>query len=153
MEEIWKDTICHSKEIWVSNLGNVKDENFNDMHQNQSFRYNRFSVGKYREMTHQWVAFLFLPNPEMKTVVHHINGNKRDNRACNLMWCTQEEHAKIHGKDCGVEQLSMAGEVLAIFPTEKCAAIAMGAKSHAAISLCCSSKRKTAYGYRWRHAK
>lgn len=150
MEEVWKDTICHSREIWVSNMGNIKDENLKDKAQNQSCRYNRFCVGKNREMTHLWVAFLFCPNPELKPIVHHINGNRRDNRAENLMWCTQEEHTRMHGKHLGVEQLSDDGNVIADFVTACSAAKAVGGASHVAISLCCSGKRKTAYGYRWR---
>lgn len=150
MEEIWLDTICHGKEIWVSNMGNLKDENMNEIHQNESHRYNRFCIGNKREMTHQWVAFLFCPNPDLKPIVHHINGNRRDNRACNLMWCTQEEHTVIHGGHSGVEQLAKDGRVIAEFGTVRSAAKAMGSTVHTAISLCCSGKRKTAYGYRWR---
>lgn len=150
MKEVWKDTICHSKEIWVSNMGNVKDENLKDKTQNHSFRYDRFSVGRYREMTHIWVAFLFCPNPDGKEIVHHINGNRRDNRACNLMWCNPEEHTLLHGGHSGVMQLSEDGKVIATFDTARGAARSMGKNSHTAISLCCAGKRKTAYGYRWR---
>ena len=32
-------------------------------------------------------------------VVHHIDGNKRNNHISNLMVLTPEEHAKIHKKD------------------------------------------------------
>ena len=28
--------------------------------------------------------------------VHHINGNKSDNRECNLFVCTMEQHSKAH---------------------------------------------------------
>lgn len=28
--------------------------------------------------------------------VHHINGKKADNRACNLFVCTMEQHSKAH---------------------------------------------------------
>ena len=154
MEEVWKDTICHSKEIWVSNMGNIKDENLNDKHQNQSYRYNRFCIGKHREMTHIWVAFMFCPNPDSKTIVHHINGNRRDNRAENLMWCTPEEHVAIHGRHSGVCQISADGKgVIATFRTAREAGKAMGGSTHTAISLCCSGKRKTAYGYRCRWAE
>ena len=152
MEEMWKNTICHGKEIWVSNLGNIKDENLNVKHQNESFRYNRFSVGNHREMTHVWVAFLFCPNPDIKPFVHHINGNRRDNRACNLMWCTQEEHNKLHGKHTCVDQLSESGELITTFPNMRTAARSFGAKQHTAISLCCAGKRRTAYGYVWRYS-
>lgn len=39
------------------------------------------------------VAFTWLPNPENKPCVDHINTVKTDSRACNLRWCTPSENA------------------------------------------------------------
>jgi len=33
-----------------------------------------------------------------KEVVHHINGDKQDNRPTNLLVCTRSEHRKLHGQ-------------------------------------------------------
>lgn len=43
------------------------------------------------EKVHRLVAHAFCKNdnPEEKRDVHHINHNKEDNRAVNLMWCTR----------------------------------------------------------------
>ena len=44
---------------------------------------------------HRIVAFLFIPNPNNYDEVHHINGNRDDNRSCNLMWVTHEQNMQF----------------------------------------------------------
>ena len=41
---------------------------------------------------HRAVAELFIPNPDNKPFVDHINTDRYDNRACNLQWVTQKEN-------------------------------------------------------------
>lgn len=45
---------------------------------------------------HRLVASAFVPNPEGKETVNHINEDKGDNRACNLEWLTLRENLR-HG--------------------------------------------------------
>lgn len=56
-----------------------------------------FNVGRKR-LLHRMVAICWLNQINNSKHVHHINGNKSDNRACNLEWVTPKAHRAIHGK-------------------------------------------------------
>ena len=90
-QEIWKlyKTSCNGKRVYeVSDQGRVR---LNGVIVNFSkYKSPYYSVGSF--IVHRAVAELFVPNPENKPCIDHINTNKHDNRAVNLRWVTYKEN-------------------------------------------------------------
>ena len=75
----------------VSNLGRVKVNGKiikPGLHNHGNFNY--YAIGCFD--IHRAVAELFIPNPENKPCIDHINTDRLDNRAENLRWVTTKEN-------------------------------------------------------------
>lgn len=53
--------------------------------------------GIKRYSVHRLVALHFIPNPENKPFINHIDNNPRNNNVSNLEWCTHSENM-IHAQ-------------------------------------------------------
>jgi hypothetical protein len=62
-----------------------------------------------RHMVHKLVAKLFIDNPRELTEVNHKDGNKLNNNAENLEWCTRSENIQ-HAHDTGLAEGWLKGK-------------------------------------------
>lgn len=98
MEEIWKDITGYEGLYKISNLGNVFSIRSNKTLIPHSMGIGYLGVGLYtkskgvNKKIHKLIADYFIPNPENKKCVNHIDGNKLNNNINNLEWCTSLEN-------------------------------------------------------------
>ncbi len=62
-------------------------------------------VRRRTHMLHRLVAQAYIPQPQGKDYVNHIDGNKLNNRVDNLEWCTIAENNQ-HARETGLHQAS-----------------------------------------------
>lgn len=96
MKEIWRDIIIDNENTgWkVSNLGRLRRSRDNKITygSNDGKGYRRVRIKNNYYFVHRLVALEFIPNPENKTEIDHINTIRSDNRIENLRWCTVKEN-------------------------------------------------------------
>lgn len=115
---MWKDIVGYENNYQVNELGQIRTLKNSSLqkvgtilksqiNKKNGYVYQMlYKDGKQKLLrVHRIVATAFLPNPNSLPQVNHINGDKTDNRAENLEWCTQEQNM-LHAFKIGLEKPS-----------------------------------------------
>jgi hypothetical protein len=121
MSEVWVSLIGFKFKYEVSNKGRIRNQYGRylcgpKLSSKGYLRVNlRLENGEPKVFyLHQIIASIFVQNKNNKEQVNHKDGNKLNNKACNLEWVTNQEnrdHAVKHG-------LHARGEVCSKFTNE-----------------------------------
>lgn len=109
MDEEWRDIAEYEGKYQISNYGRVRSLSrlVRKLHglrnlcgriltPTRSGFYMAIMFGDRRkQLVHRLVARAFIPNPQLKPCVNHINGDKYNNHISNLEWVTYSEN-EIH---------------------------------------------------------
>ena len=101
-EEVWKDIEGYEGRYQVSNLGRVKRVTTGRILKSCKNRGGYLYVNLCKQgvvsnkRIHRLVAQAFIPNPENKSDINHIDEDKTNNTVTNLEWTTRKENLN-HG--------------------------------------------------------
>ena len=171
---LWKKSPIHPEQYSVSDDGRVRNDKTGRVLKPNTdkdgylyyvlcYKRDRRTVKAHRLVAEAWV-----PNPDNKPAVDHINGKRKDNRADNLRWVTNKEntnnpntlpnlrraierrdqYAVGAARNFGREKTAVYkdGELLGVFSSQHDAATFTGV-SEGKVSMCINGKKSSCKGF------
>lgn len=191
MEEIWKDVVGYEGLYKVSNQGRLL--RCKRVASNKHLLPQKLKVLKKKKtgylgtsiidydskshniLIHRVVATAFIPNPNNFPQIDHIDGNRENNAASNLRWCTAKENVNFplslanrsrslkiaqnnpqtiskkikssHKKK--VNQFSLSGEFIKTYESLRDIQRTLGFNI-TNVTACAHGRKRSAYGYIWK---
>lgn len=158
-KEIWKDIPHYEGRYLISNYGRVFSLLSNkilSMRQNDDGYIVISLQGKDHkrktEKVHRLVALAFIPNPDNKPEVNHLNCIRNDNRIENLEWVTRAENC-AYTSQCGNKgwHKLLCLETGEVFNTSTEAAAKNGGDKSNIRKSARSNGAHSVYGYRYKY--
>ena len=128
MDEIWKDIPGYEGRYQASTFGNIRETATGRVLPQHSYKtkgdkyYMRCGFDKKGFIVHRLIALTFIPNPENKPQVDHIDFNEQNNRVDNLRWVTSKEN-QIHSGPRMIKMKQGQNHPRALFTDEDVIAI------------------------------
>lgn len=188
-KEVWKDIKGYEGLYQVSDYGRIKSVERtikvvdNTRHPyvkrvisrilkpvKDSTGYSVVSLGKHnKKAIHRLVAEAFIPNPENKPHVNHIDGKKTNNVLTNLEWATVSENAIHSHRVLGHKSFNpilgrfgkenpLSKQIIQMKNDKIISEFYGGAEAarktkinQSAIYMVCNGQRKSAGGFQWKY--
>ena len=108
--------------------------------------------GNHRISTHRIVAGAFVPNPENRPQINHIDGDKYNNNSDNLEWCSAD-HNQQHRRNILKSGLRSVVCVETGIQYESIKQAAQSVDSHIPDIVRACKNDSTAKGLHWKYVK
>lgn len=122
-------------------------------------------ISRKKKYIHRLVASAFIPNPENKSEIDHIDGNNQNNQVFNLKWSSRQENmlnpiTRARCSDSLLGTLNNAtskqigqykgDQLIQVYPSMAEACRRNPSFDQSCITRCCQGKYKSHKGYIWK---